>query len=94
MKFEDGIKVRVIPHGEYPDGGTGRVRLPPSLLPNVLEKVLRVDDPFCSAHRTNKFNGRIVTWIWVEFDEPILDAEGDGPWTAGEVEMEYLEILE
>ena len=89
MKFEDGTKVKIIPHIWWPDGGTGKV----SLAPTYVNDVIGDDEAFESKQRNMKVVDRIITSGWVKFDKPILDSDGDGPYVSGEVELEYLEHL-
>ncbi|MFC3151916.1 hypothetical protein ACFOEK_12820 [Litoribrevibacter euphylliae] len=90
MKFKDGDKVKVLPHIWWPDGGTGKVSLPPEYVAGAVEGT----DAFDSTQRTVKGVNSIVTSIWVEFDEPVQDLDGDGPYVSGEVQIEYLEHLQ
>jgi hypothetical protein len=32
----------------------------------------------------------MVTFYWIEFDEPQIDADGDGPYSEAEIESEFL----
>jgi hypothetical protein len=34
---------------------------------------------------------RVLTFYWVNFDEPQRDADGDGPYAGGEIDEDYLE---
>ena len=36
----------------------------------------------------------MLTYYWVEFDTPALDADGDGPYGAAQVGEEFLEATE
>jgi hypothetical protein len=87
MKFENGDSVIIKPHIWWPDGGTGKVSIPPTFVAEAIEG----EDEFDSTQRTMKGVSSIITSIWVEFDEPIQDFDGDGPYVSGEVQLEYLE---
>ena len=89
MKFNDGDHVRILPHIFWPEGGTGRVSVPPSFI----SEIMNTDDTFNTTQRTIKGNDRLITEIWVTFDRPINDSSDDGPYEEGEVQMEYLELL-
>jgi hypothetical protein len=35
----------------------------------------------------------LVPFYWIEFDVPQHDADGDGPYQAGEIEVTYLSAI-
>ncbi len=89
MKFNDGDHVKILPHLWWPEGGTGRVSIPP----DFISEAIYSGDTFDTTQRTLIGNNRLITEIWVSFDTPIMDISDDGPYVAGEVSMEYLELL-
>ncbi|MGI8848818.1 MAG: hypothetical protein ACR2HT_01460 [Pyrinomonadaceae bacterium] len=36
----------------------------------------------------------ILSFYWVKFDEPQLDADGDGPYHEAEIDSDYLNLLD
>jgi len=86
MKFKHGDKVTIEPHIWWPDGGVGIVSLPPELVTAALE----AEAEFSGIQRTFAANSNITTSVWVEFDEPTMDCSDDGPYTSGEVGLEFL----
>jgi|TARA_Y100001934_G_C12272255_1_gene735567 hypothetical protein len=90
MKFKDGDRVRVKPHFWWPNGGVGVVSLPPEFVTEALEGKAK----FTGYQRTIAGKDRIITSLWVEFDEPAMDCSDDGPYIGGEVSMEYLEHIQ
>lgn len=86
MKFKNGDKVIIEPHIWWPDGGVGTVSLPPEFVSVALER----EADFSGTQRTFVGSNSIITSVWVEFDEPIMDCSDDGPYVSGEVGLEYL----
>lgn len=82
MAWADGTRVRVSPHTFWPDGATGTVRPFP------------VAAELCGgAHGCSRvIRGRVglMTMVWVVFDQPVRDGDGDGPYSEGEILSEYL----
>ncbi len=35
----------------------------------------------------------IIRFYWIKFDLPHFDADGDGPYSESEIEVEYLELV-
>ena len=89
MKFEDGDRVKVEPHFSWPEGAIGTVSIQPEFVKQAIGESASME----STQRTIKGNNRIITSIWVNFDEPAKDCSDDGPYIGGEVQMEYLSKL-
>ena len=68
MKFKDGDRVRVKPHFWWPNGGVGIVSLPPEFVTEALEGEIE----FTGTQRTIAGKDRIITSVWVDFDEPAM----------------------
>ena len=86
MKFKNGDKVIIEPHFWWPNGGKGTVSLPPEFVSVALEG----EAEFSGSQRTFAGHSSIITSIWVEFEEPIMDHSDDGPYLSGEIGIEYL----
>ncbi|URN91311.1 MAG: hypothetical protein NAG77_10645 [Pseudomonas protegens] len=87
MKFNDGDRVKVKPHVWWPNGGVGVVLLPPEHVTEALSGKVELSN----TQRTMAGIDRIITSVWINFDEPAMDCSDDGPYLAGEVLLEYLE---
>jgi hypothetical protein len=83
VAWADGLRVRVAPHPFWPDGAVGTVRPFPAV---AAELAGGADD--CSR----VVQGRLgpLTMVWVVFDRPVRDGDGDGPYREGEIGSEYL----
>ena len=89
MKYESGQRVKIIPHGMWPVGGTGMVSYPPEYVSEYVDGKI-----VCEAtQRTVRALGGIITNVWVEFDCPMQDSERDGLYIAGEIRIEYLQHM-
>lgn len=55
----------------------------------IAEQTLSGRDLHRDCHATNP-----QRFYWIIFDEPQEDADGDGPYVAGEVLEKYVELLE
>ena len=66
------------------------VSLPPEFVTQALESEVE----FTGTQRTIAGQDRIITSVWVDFDEPAMDCSDDGPYIGGEVSMEYLEHMQ
>lgn len=93
MEFVDGVRVRVKPHFWWPDGAVGTVRPFPGVLqdvPHVREAGGTMIDPGgCTRPYRDTDGPRAM--VWVAFDEPARNFDGDGPDAQGEVLSRYPE---
>ncbi|MGC5699133.1 hypothetical protein J4P02_02895 [Pseudomonas sp. NFXW11] len=89
MKFKDGDRVKIKPHLWWPNGAVGVVSLPPEFINEAMAGEVELT----GTQRTIAGKDRIITSIWIKFDEPTMDYSDDGPYTGGEVRMEYLEPI-
>ncbi|BAQ74945.1 putative uncharacterized protein [Pseudomonas sp. Os17] len=87
MKFNDGDRVKVKPHLWWPNGGVGVVSLPPEYIKEALSGEVELS----ATQRTMAGRDRIITSVWIDFDEPAMDGSDDGPYLGDEVLLEYLE---
>lgn len=90
MKFKEGDRIKIKPHFWWPNGGVGVI----SLVPKFVQEALGAEVEFSSAQRIITGKERIITSAWVNFDEPAMDSCGDGPYTSGEVSIEYMERIQ
>ena len=83
MTWVDGARVRIDPHPFWPDGGSGTVR--------PVGVVFEDDDAIVDGcTRVVQGRGGPITFVWVVFDRPLWDGDGDGPYREGEIEAEHL----
>ena len=85
MVYAEGIRVRVAPHPFWPDGAAGTIGPFPGFAAEL-----------CGADGCSRvFQGAQgpITMVWVVFDEPRRDGDGDGPYREGEIMAEHLSIL-
>lgn len=87
MKIEPGTKVVVKAHWNWPNDCSGTVEEPPQFA-----RQLTGDEPWDSTSRMVKGRKGLVEFVWVRFDTPQHDGDGDGPYWGGEVEREYLRV--
>ena len=86
-KLQDGDRVTISPHAFWPDGGSGTVRP----FPNSAAELAGGADG-CS--RTFDGAKTEITMVWVVFDSPLMDGDGDGPYREGEIEATELTMLD
>jgi hypothetical protein len=86
MEFAEGMRVRVAPHPFWPDGASGTVRRFPGIAAEVCGGVDGCSRVFPGARGP-------ITMVWLVFDEPRRDGDGDGPYREGEIMAEHLSPL-
>jgi hypothetical protein len=88
-----GDRVRVSGHWNFPDDCTGVVAQPPDAVRALLDD----EGPrkrWRGHIRSMRGRDRVLTFVWIEFDERQRDGDGDGPYRGGEVELAYITRLE
>lgn len=83
MAWADGTRVRVVPHPFWPDGAVGTVRPFPAVAAELAGGA-----EGCS--RVVRGRAGLLTMVWVVFDQPIRDGDGDGPYPEAEIDSDYL----
>jgi hypothetical protein len=86
MKFKKGNRVKIHSYYNWPNSCYGTISEPPV---EVCQLFIE-DAPWNGCHRSVKGRQEIIEFVWVEFDEPQYDGDGDGPYNGGEVEVRYL----
>ena len=81
--WKDGTRVMINPHAFWPAGGSGTVRP----FPAVASELAGGSN---GCFRTLSGAKRTLTMVWVVFDSPLHDGEGDGPYRQGEIEDLHL----
>ncbi len=75
-----GDRVRVSPSYHWAQGVTGVV-------------IGGVSGDAMKYQRVVRSNDGLLTYYFVAFDVPQIDAEGDGPYIGGEIDARYVELL-
>ncbi len=83
----DGTRVEISPHAFWPDGGIGTVRQFPEVAAELVGGA-------SGCSRTFQGSKRTLTMVWVVFDSPLMDGEGDGPYREGEIDAAELAMLD
>lgn len=86
MQFREGDRVIVSPDFFWAKGATGTIRRPPM-------EIIQIGGAWngLTGIEQSALGENIV--YWVEFDEPQLDADGDGPYRAGCIHQQSLSLL-
>ena len=87
FKFFAGTRVRVSDDFFWARGATGRISEPP-------EAVLAISGPWdgnLTRQEKSALGTHTVYWVW--FDEAQFDADGDGPYSGGQIWEDALTIL-
>jgi hypothetical protein len=88
MRFQLNDRVRVSPTYHWAQGAMGTISEPPEFL----RLVSQTDYPWEGYHRFVKGREGPIEFFWVLFDEPQNDADGDGPYKGGEIDVNELSM--
>lgn len=80
-----GDRVHVKGHWNWPNDCAGVVSLPPAAVQQLAGK-----HPWRGHVRTVPGRVGMISFVWIMFDEPQTDGDGDGPYRGGEVELEFV----
>jgi hypothetical protein len=89
MKFQPGDRVRISTKYNWAQDAHGIITEPPEFA----QRLVQDDNPWEGWHHFAQGVKRPIEFYWVVFDEPQIDADGDGPYSGGEIEAEMLELL-
>ena len=87
FRFFAGIRVRISEDFFWAKGALGTISEPP-------EAVTALSGPWdgnLTREETSSLGSHTVYWVW--FDEPQFDADGDGPYSGGQIWESALTIL-
>lgn len=84
--FTPGRRVRVADDYHWAQGATGVIQEPADELKIFAEG-------WSDGGRVVPGTAGPMTFVWVEFDEPQLDGDGDGPYHAAEIDVRVLTLL-
>lgn len=86
-QFRDGDRVQISTDFFWAKGAFGTVESPPA-------DVLSLSGPWTDGLSRQEFSALGEnTAYWVRFDDPQLDADGDGPYRAGSIWESALERI-
>ena len=91
MQFKIGDKVFIEGHWNFPNDCKGTISNPPEI---AVQLVTGQNDPWDGIRRTVEGIKGPIEFYWVIFDNPQHDGDGDGPYCEGEVEAEYISLLQ
>lgn len=80
--FSEGDRVRISESYHWAKNALGTVKKPKS------NEWLEGYEKACS--REVKSLRGMITFYWIEFDEPQTDADGNGPYSEAEIDSEFL----
>jgi hypothetical protein len=87
FKFFAGNRIRVSDDYFWAKGALGTISAPP-------DAVVAISGPWnenLAREEKSALGSRIVYWVW--FDEPQFDADGDGPYSGGQIWESALTLL-
>jgi hypothetical protein len=88
--FQTGDRVRVSKLNGWAGGALGTIAIPPDL---VQQPKCEDDVPFQGCRRVVYGQRGPVEFYWVDFDEPQIDSDGDGPYRGAEIPTSMIEGL-
>jgi hypothetical protein len=86
-KFKANDRIRVSPDFFWAKGALGTISEPPS----ALIALSGAWEDGLSGMENSALGVHKVYWVW--FDEPQLDADGDGPYRAGSIWEESMTLI-
>lgn len=89
MKFHPGDRVRISTEHHWAQGTLGTIDEPPVFAQRLVED----ESLWEGCHRFVQGVQGPIEFYWINFDEPQIDQDGDGPYTGGEIEARMIELL-
>ena len=86
MKFQVGDRIRISPNYNWAQNATGSIVFPDQFVIDLASD----NCPWDGWHRLVKGRRKIIECYFVEFDEPQIDPDGDGPYRGAEIESDVL----
>ncbi|WP_141398514.1 MULTISPECIES: hypothetical protein [Microbulbifer] len=90
MTFNLGDHINMSGNWNFPNSATGVVAKYPQYVTDACGEEGSKDG---FTRQVRGKNGP-VTFVWIKFDEPQMDSDGDGPYREGEVELEFVSHIE
>ncbi len=90
MDYNVGDRVRISRQDRWAKGVKGTIQPPPEFAQDLVADCY----PWEGHRRVVKGRTRLITFYWVEFDEPQTDADGDGPYPEAEIDADTLEPID
>jgi hypothetical protein len=86
MTYSQGDRVQVSNDYHWAKCAFGTVGPPPGPVVDLVSD----DNAWAGCRRVVQGVKGPIEFYWVVFDEPQVDAEGDGPYASAEIQAEYL----
>lgn len=83
--LKPGDRVHIEGHWNWPLDCDGTVAVPPAIVCDLDDK-----HPWRGHIRMVPGRKALIPFVWIVFDEPQRDGDDDGPYHAGEVELEFV----
>jgi hypothetical protein len=90
LKFKIGMRIRISHDSPWAQGASGSIAEPP----DFPKKLVQAEAPWQGHHRFVKGRNGLIEFYFVWFDQPQWDADGDGPYSGGEIEAEHIERIQ
>ena len=86
-KIKIGAKIRITEDCGFKAGATGTINYPPD--------VEIITEQFNNGffRKVQVLDEEEKIFVWIVFDEPQRDSNGDGPYDEAEISSEYFEII-
>ena len=81
LKYNLGDRVVISNSYIWAQGAKGTIAMPPY----SIQELVKDEAPWDRWHRFIKGRKKIIEVYYVEFDEPQIDSDGDGPYSGGAI---------
>ncbi len=85
-EFFIGQKVLISKNGGWKENFTGKIALPP--------KIDFFKDYNNNHFRKIKIGKREIIFVWIVFDSPQIDIDGNSKYSQAEINTKYIQIME
>lgn len=86
ITFSVGDRVQVSPEYHWAQGAMGVIASP-------IHEILQLTPDRQESRRSVLSRIGTITFYWVDFDEPQIDADGDGPYGGAEIDARFLKVV-
>jgi hypothetical protein len=84
--FTVGSRVKISEDYHWAKNAIGEIMQPPNF-------IVEMSEGWKGNVREVKSLQGVLSFYWVKFDEPQIDADGDGPYYEAEIDANYLYLL-
>jgi hypothetical protein len=88
MDYNLGDRVRISKKYHWAKGALGTIAMPPEFA----QRMVADHEPWQGHYRFVQGVRERFKFYYVIFDEPQIDADGDGPYSAGEIDAKALRL--